>query len=84
MTDATRLRLATYSRSAAASLGLFKTRVAALLALTAVFLASAAAMRSLTDMVAVSGAGQTAKCVHLPKTKSFLFLQSPSELQLYI
>jgi len=47
MTDATRLRLATYSRSAAASLGLFKTRVAALLALAAVFLASAAAKRSL-------------------------------------
>ena len=45
--DATRLRLATYSWSAAASLGLFKTRVAALLALAAVFLASAAAKRSL-------------------------------------
>ena len=44
------LRLATYSRSAAALLGLFKTRVAALLALAAVFLASAA-KRSLTDMV---------------------------------
>ena len=51
MTDATRLRLATYSRSAAASLGLFKTRVAALLALAAIFLASAAAKRSLTDKV---------------------------------
>ena len=44
-------RLATYSGSAAASLGLFKTRVAALLALAAVFLASAAAKRSLTDIV---------------------------------
>ena len=51
MTDATRLRLATYSESAAASLGLFKTRFAALLALAAVFLASAAAKRSLTDVV---------------------------------
>ena len=47
MTDATTLRLPTYSGSAAASLGLFKTRVAALLAFAAVFLASA----SLTDMV---------------------------------
>ena len=47
MKDATRLRLATYSGSAAASLGLFKTRVAALLELAAVFLASAAAKRSL-------------------------------------
>ena len=48
MTDTKRFRLATssYSGSAAASLGLFKTRVAALLALAAVFLASAAAKRS--------------------------------------
>ena len=44
MTDATRLRLPTYSGSAATSLGLFKPRVAALLALAAVFLASAAAV----------------------------------------
>ena len=42
---------ANYSGSAAASLGLFKSRVAAPLALAAVFLASAAANHSLTDMV---------------------------------
>ena len=42
---------ANYSGSAAASLDRFKTRVATLFALAAVFLASAAAKRSLTDMV---------------------------------
>ena len=51
MTDATRLRLATYSGSAAASLGHFALRVSADLAFAAVTLASAAAKRSLTDMV---------------------------------
>ena len=51
MTDPTRLRRATYSGSAAASLDRFKTQYSALLALAAVFLASAAAKRSLTDMV---------------------------------
>ena len=51
MTAAMRLRLATYSGSAASSLDRFKTRVSAVLAFAAYFLASAAAKRSLTDMV---------------------------------
>ena len=83
MTDATRLRRATYSGSAAASLGRFKTRVAALLILAAVFLASAAAKHSLTDMVR-GWVAQTAKCAHLAQTNGSLFLQSPSDLQFHI
>ena len=83
--DATRLRLASYSGSAAASLGLFKARVAALLDLAAVFLASAAAKRSLTDMVSGCQWGRlNCQMCTFTSNKELLFLQSPSDLQLHI
>jgi len=69
MIVATRLRLATYSGSAAASLSRFKTRVAALLAIAAFFLASAAAKRSITDMVSGWGRPNCQMCTFTSNKK---------------
>ena len=71
------------SAAAAASLDRFKTRVATLFALAAVFLASAAAKRSLTDMVRGWGRPNSQMCTFSSNQWS-LFLQSPSDLQFHI